>query len=300
MGNNFSIVLVHQGSIFYEYINDCITQILNFNECEIFFISNETHKNKIYNSKRVNFIPIEGLTKTKKHVLFNQTKSYDVNFRDGFNKSVTERFFLIEELMLELSLSNVFHFENDNLIYTDLSEHIITFSENYNFASVFDNDQRCIPSFVYFKSEDSIRKLTEFIINSNGTNDMSLLSDYRYVSQTEICNLPILPDFYDLDLVSRIGHRTNNPKQYYHNFNKFESIFDAACIGQFLGGVDPRNSPGDSSGFINESSLFNPSVFNLSFEVDSYNRKYPVMSYKDKKFKLNNLHIHCKNLKKFM
>jgi len=299
MDNRYSIVLVHQGNEFVDYINDCITQILKFNNCKIFIASNKIHQNKIINDELVSFVPIEELEKTENHNIFTKTKGYDVNFRDGFYKSVTERFLIIEEVMIKFSLSNVFHFENDNLIYIDISKHLETFVENYTFASVFDNDSRCIPSFVYFKSLESIRKLNEFIIGSSDSNDMSLLSEYRYHNISEIFNLPLFPDFYDLDLISPMGHRTNNPSHYYHNFDKFNSIFDAACLGQYLGGVDPRNIGGDTTGFINESCLINPSSFDFDFRIDEFGRKYPVVIFKGKEVKINNLHMHCKNLKKF-
>ena len=44
---------------------------------------------------------------------------------------------------------------------------------------------------------------------------------------------------------------------YNENFQEFNSIFDAAAIGQYLGGVDPRNSPGDTRGFVNETCVVN-------------------------------------------
>jgi hypothetical protein len=296
---NYNIVLVHKGNQFYDYINDCIFQICRFNTCPVYIISNDIHKDKVIKHNQVIFIPIESLTKTKTHEFFEKTKTYDTSFRDSFHKSVTERFFLIEEVMIKLSLENVFHIENDNLIYTDLNNILDVFTSNYTFSSVFDNDQRCVPSFIYIKDVNSINNLNNFIIDSPQSNDMDLLSNFRY-TQPQFINLPILPNFYDKKLISQIGHTTNNPGQYFNNFELFNSIFDAACIGQYLGGVDPRNNPNDSIGFINESSLFNPSVFNYSFKEDSKGRKIPILSFNNKEIKINNLHIHSKNLKNFI
>ena len=296
---NHNIILIHKGNQFYDYINDCISQICNFNRCPIYMVSNEAHKDKIIKHDQVTFVPIESLTKTKTHEFFEKTKTYDTSFRDGFNKSVTERFFLIEEVMIEFSLENVFHIENDNLIYTDLKDILSVFTSKYTFASVFDNDQRCVPSFIYIKDINSINNLNNFIINSPQSNDMDLLSNFRY-TQSQSISLPILPNFYDKKLMSQVGHTTNNPSQYFNNFELFDSIFDAACIGQYLGGVDPRNNSNNSIGFINESSLFNPSIFNYSFKEDSKGRKIPILSFNNKEVKINNLHIHSKNLKNFI
>ena len=92
---NHSVVLVHKGNQFYDYINDCISQIYRFNKCPIYIVSNNIHKDKIIKHDQVTFISIENLTKTKTHEFFEKTKTYDTSFRDGFNKSVTERFFLL-------------------------------------------------------------------------------------------------------------------------------------------------------------------------------------------------------------
>jgi len=296
---NHSVVLVHKGNQFYDYINDCISQICRFNKCPVYIVSNDIHKNKIIKHNQVTFVSIENLTKTKAHEFFEKTKTYDTSFRDGFNKSVTERFFLLEEVMTELSLENVFHIENDNLIYTDLEDILEVFTSKYTFASVFDNDQRCVPSFIYIKDIKSINNLNNFIINSPQSNDMDLLSSFRY-THPDFINLPILPNFYDKKLTSQIGHITNNPNQYFNNFELFDSIFDAACIGQYLGGVDPRNNSNASVGFINESSLFNPSIFEYYFKEDSKGRNIPFLFFNNKEVKINNLHIHSKNLKNFI
>ncbi len=39
------------------------------------------------------------------------------------------------------------------------------------------------------------------------------------------------------------------------NYEEFNAIFDGAAIGQYLGGVDPINCPGDTTGFVNETCV---------------------------------------------
>jgi len=251
------------------------------------------------NHDLLEFVSIEELEKSGGHKLFELNKKYDISFRDGFNKSVTERFFLIEELVDKFSLENIFHIENDILLFFQIENLIGVFESEYDFASVFDNDNRCIPSFVYFKNLDSVKKLCKFINLSNQTNDMRLLSDYRYVVKN--CpNLPIIPESFEYPLVSKTGLTTRNPRAYSNNFKLFDSIFDAACIGQYLGGVDSRNTSGNTIGFINESSILNPSFFKYRFINDTEGRKIPYIEHKGEYIKINNLHIHSKELKKHM
>lgn len=295
------IVLVHLGNNFFDYINDCIRQIRKFNDSEIYVIINTEHHSKIENFESIKLISPNKITKSENHILFDKNNNLDKTFRGGFWKYTTERFLYIEDLMIEYGLTNVFHLENDNLIFFEIKELLDVFEKNYTISTVFDNDNRSIPGFVYIKNEKSISDFNKFVNEHNNINDMELFSMYNNKVGHKL-NLPVLPNHYDLDLVSMTGNRTKNPKQFFNNFEKFDSIFDGAAIGQFLGGIDIRNSNNHSQnvGFINESSLFSMKNFEILFIVDSKNRKIPVINYKNKKHRINNLHIHSKNLKQFL
>lgn len=83
------------------------------------------------------------------------------------------------------------------------------------------------------------------------------------------------------------------------NFDVFSCLFDAAAIGQYLGGVDPMIDPSDTRGFVNETCVIKYNNYKIWFEeVD--NIKRPYIEIHNNKYKIFNLHIHCKNLKKFM
>lgn len=293
-----SIVLVHLGGQFFDYINDCIEQIKKFNNCDVYLVCEDIHKDKVLD-KKVIFVPINTLPQNDKHQTFNNTTQLNRNFRGGFWKFATERFFLLERVMEIFKLENVFHLENDNLIFSNLEDYVKIFEDEYNIAAIFDNDDRCIPGFMYFKDLSSISDFTSFILGKNGINDMELLPQYKKETN-RVKNLPILPSNYDLPFKSQTGLTTIDEKQYFTNIDKFNLIFDGAAIGQYLGGIDPRNQAGNTVGFINESSLFDISKFSFEWELDDKGRMIPFLIYKEEKYKINNLHMHCKNLKKFM
>ena len=94
---------------------------------------------------------------------------------------------------------------------------------------------------------------------------------------------------------SPMGHQVKNIQKYYNNIEAFQSIFDAAALGQYLGGIDPNNGP-SSPGFINESCVFNPSLLSYEWINDDRGRKIPYIIFSGEKYRINNLHIHCKNL----
>ena len=170
-------------------------------------------------------------------------------------------------------------------------------------AAVFDNDDRCIPSFIYASDKNSMSHLAAFMVENAylGKNDMEVLGLYKKQCPAKIKNLPIIPDSYHevYSLESSSGCKTQDPSGYSANFNKFQSIFDAAAIGQYFGGVDPRNGP-SAPGFINELCLFNPANLNYEAKFDEQGRLIPYLLFQDKKYRINNLHIHSKNLKQFL
>ena len=293
----YNIILVHIGSDFCDYLNDCILQIRKTNKCKIYLLISEKHNDRIVD-KNVVIGNLEYINISDKHKKFNEVTKLDKNFRNGFWKSATERFFYIEDFVYEYSLTNIFHLENDNLIYFDINDKINIFENNYNIGAVFDNDIRCIPSFMYFKDINYISEMTEFILYKNTNNDMESIAMFKKYN-INISNLPILPNFYDKEFKSLNGLFTDDKLQYSNNFNLFNSIFDGACIGQYIGGVDPRNQSGDTRGFINESCIFNVMNFNFVFENDN-GIMSPFAIIDNNKIKINNLHIHSKNLKKYI
>ena len=115
-----------------------------------------------------------------------------------------------------------------------------------------------------------------------------------------IDNLPIISGEYTnhQPMKSTHNHVAADPQIYCQNINFFKSIFDAAAIGQYLGGGDPRNST-HGPGFITESCIFNPSLLVYEWLEDLEGRKVPFAVYGGEKFRVNNLHIHSKNLWQF-
>ena len=122
----------------------------------------------------------------------------------------------------------------------------------------------------------------------------------RQAGSDVINNLPIIfPEYtktFKLGSTSR--HKVKNSKDYYHNVEHFDSIFDAAAIGQYLGGIDPMHKNSEP-GFINETCIFNPSKCTFDWQLDEEGRKIPLIGCNGRQYKLNNLHIHSKALYKF-
>ena len=83
------------------------------------------------------------------------------------------------------------------------------------------------------------------------------------------------------------------------NFDKFNYIFDAAAIGQYLGGVDPKNTAGDTTGFVNETCIIKYDKYKFEWKIID-DMKKPFIIIDNESYPIFNLHIHSKNLDKFV
>ena len=76
------------------------------------------------------------------------------------------------------------------------------------------------------------------------------LFTFYSLNKNIVDNLPIISE----ELIS-------NNINFSNCYNDFNSIFDGAAIGQYLGGIDPRNNSSNSIGFVNEQCIFNVSNY---------------------------------------
>ncbi|KKP29172.1 MAG: hypothetical protein UR12_C0013G0002 [candidate division TM6 bacterium GW2011_GWF2_30_66] len=303
---DYSIIFIHLGASIPSYITHAIKQAKLFNKkCNIYLLTDNTSiLASIEKIPEANIINIAKIPISAYYKEFEQKTTLDKNSREGFWLNASKRFLVLHDFIKHRKLTNVFHIEYDTMLYANLEELMPIFTKNYpNMAAVFDNDDRCIPCFVYIKDELSSEKIAAcFTKNAvSGKNDMEILAILKKEFPSFISNLPIItPDYINIvGLKSQSGKTTKTPFIYSNHIDEFNSIFDAAALGQFLGGIDPRNG-NSKPGFINESCLFNPSLLNFSWEKDNHNRDIPHATFANKKYKINTLHIHSKKLGNFV
>jgi len=278
------IILIHTGTEYPHYINDCILQLKKYKH----------NVHLIISKCLINMVTIDDIKKVIAEDYIDDKfnsfdiKNYDKNFRDGFWLSTSNRFFLLNTYTTKNKILNFFHIENDNLLFTNLVEVEKLLSGGvHEMSVVVDSEKRCIPSIMFFKSPTILNELCDYILRHQNNNDMENIFHFFNTNRDRVLNLPIIPHNYPLKNTS------NN--DYSNQFSIFNSIFDGAAIGQYLGGVDPRNDSGNTIGFINETTIFNPSNSEYEWEDGEI-----FMVYNDNRIKINNLHIHSKNLEKFI
>jgi hypothetical protein len=306
--DNYSIVFIHIGHSIPEYASVALSQAGLFNpNCPIILVANQKALDNFHPAlSGMHYLPVacETLVKTQEHHEFVHKTTLDATYREGFWKYASERFLVLYDLMQHYQLENVFHMEYDNLLYANLEELLPLFKNCYpGIAATFDNDERCIPGFIFFRHPSAIQKLAKYLAEhgEKGLNDMQIIARFKNETNNNVIgHLPIIMEKYvkKVPLISPSGHTVKNPYLFCNNSEPFNSIFDAAALGQFLGGIDPRNGP-SVPGFINESCVFNASYLKYAWEFDPRGRKIPYAIWDKKKYRINNLHIHSKRLKDF-
>lgn len=303
---DYSIVFVHLGPHFPSFLPIAISQAHAFcPTAKILLIAYQNVTGKENIQEYVTLIYTEDIHKTKEHEEFNRLSILDKGFREGFWHFATERLFYLDDLISQFDLKNTFHLENDNLLYVDLAELLPIFKRNYSgIAAPFESDNRGFASFIFIPNKECIHALACHLRDHarSGQNEMHLLNSFKNAfGPAFLDQLPTITQeyviYYGLRNINgrpcSIDHR-----KFYNHIAQFHSLFDGGAHGQYLGGIDPRNAP-IGPGFINEESFFNPHFLNYAWINDDLGRKIPYVIFENKRFRLNNLHIHCKNLNAF-
>jgi len=274
----FSLVLVCLEN-FQEYILTNIAQLLRLGHTDIYILTNSFLFSEF--EPFAPFLKLIDVDKLDDLFKFNEFSTLDKTFRGGFWFHTSARFFVIHAFMLKYGVQNVIHIENDVLLYYNCDEELANTFTDKKLYIPFDTYERNIASIVYIPDAEifgEILKCYDF-----AKNDMYNFSEIRKNTGL-IQNLPIfVSDSFNWER----AFVTNGYEKY---------IFDAAAIGQFIGGVDPRNAGGDTRGFVNETCVikYKDEGEIIWKMIDGLNK--PFIKNKGIEVPIFNLHIHCKDL----
>jgi len=306
-----SLVYVHLGRELPRYLADSISQARRFNaDTPIFVVAESAALDRADAIQRNGVIAVrlEELAPSKPHGRFRRISRLDRHFREGFWTYTTERFFALERLARAFTLREFIHIENDVMIYFDIAEMTGRLAPLYpNLASTFPNDELCVASLLYVANAESLVPLLDYINAQVGrwfsrpANEMEMIGRYRRLrGPTFIDTLPIVPPEYPGPLCSRNGQVPRRSADCWNHFDVLQGLFDASALGQYLGGIDPRNTAEiETVGYINECSIFDPSLCRLDFSRDGRGRRFPTLSAGGLAWPVYNLHIHSKTLAPF-
>lgn len=291
-----NIVMFHSGELLPIYLKDNFQQLRLFNpDIPVYFITDSFHMpNPVFSAYN---IIVDDMSKYISRDIYNFEVLYGRGKAD-FWTITTTRLMYIENFMFSNKMHDVCHFENDVLIYTDIKKLKPLLTKLYkDLAITVGGPDKCMTGFLFIKKPEALRRMTYFfveLLRQNGVhkvkkqygmdmvNEMTLMRAYSKEYPDMLRFLPSLP----------FG-------EYSENYDKFDSIFDPASWGQFVGGTldgRPGAKPGDH--YIGCLLKDNPE-YTVKWVTEN-NRKIPYFQYNGSMVRINNLHIHSKQLNKYI
>lgn len=276
------IVLVMLNN-FQDYILDNIANLIKFQNTNITLITDLKFINKFQTLfPSLNVINVEDLIPNYANDMLETINS----FRNGFWKLTTYRFNALQAYMEKYNITNIVHVENDVLVYKNLDE--VIFHDTNKILLTMDSEKRCIPGLMFITNHILLKTCLQHF--NPRLNDMENWGLCFHYFKAYVDTLPIF-----------ISDKSSPGREMItRNFDKYQAIFDAAAIGQYLGGIDTNNSSENTIGFVNETCIFNYSTYKFIWKKNENNLVVPYIIINETEYPIINLHIHCKKLKKFI
>ena len=300
--DNYSFVLVNINKMqFHKYIYDSITQLRLTNPDSHIYLCchKKTCEDSIdelwFRERNVHIVDLHHNLMFPSHIMYKTMVRRNPH---------AERFFIVYELMRRKRLKNVIHIENDVMVYQNMSNFIEPMSMLYKVGITRQSDEMCIAGFVYLRNWKAAQQLARYFLFHYNKNDMFGLSDFCKKNKHSL--LPVIPkgyeDVYEMTFESPTDgmmHTVADKYEYSECFESLKLIFDAAALGQYVGGVDKRVDSSDTSGFVNTNACYKAKDLNLFWDIDDGLKK-PYIKFGDNRYPVANLHIHSKELNKYL
>jgi hypothetical protein len=273
-----------------EYLNECIYQIRLFSDKPIYYIYDD-YENKLVENiykkyDNIHLIKYELVRNNDFDNIVNSRRNRfciidSIDRKELFIRSF-ERFYLLYNLCILKNIENVLFLELDNLIYDNPDIWFSQLTEKKLYY-MMDNVDRCASGIFISRNNNYLKDLLisfdNYILNDNGfLTEMTAL--YRFYQNNKE-TVYILPTHWDI-------------KPYSDNFK--DTIFDSSAMGIYLFGYHVMHTNGVlTKGSKNIYCFIDYTNYNFVWKIID-NKKIPFINYEGKMIKINNLHIHAKNL----
>lgn len=289
------LVFVFLGRDFPDYAKASLELVGITNDLEIVLLANQAVRQQVVNPN-IEFIPVEDFYNPS---TFDQIRRISINsstFRDGFWLKTLERFFVLEQFMIAFSEKNILHAELDQLLFrVDHLSKNLTASNFSGLMLPFHSPGIAVASIVFISDSGVLTDFVNYSVKQTSfDSEMTLLASWAKDSPSAVYAAPTLSSLkHSIDYESRIGLPLveNSTTQGY---------LDPAQVGQWAGGVDPRNVPLRSypmNKFVDpprELLLEKSDLSDFVFEFDSNEGFLTIASKRSMPSRLYNLHLHSK------
>lgn len=236
------------------------------------------------------------LLRNENNKIFNQISFLNKYGLGNFWSVTLQRFFVLEQYMLDCNQENVFHIENDVLIYENPEIFIDRFKNIYGDKILINPLTKGLSTaaYIFIPSYKSIKRVNDKLIEYLSLGEQKLIE----LTGEEMINEMVLLKLIErtTDFIDYLPAFPSDKVDYNFYYEVFGYYFDPASWGQFLDGT-PNHPPG----FVDKRHYIGQEIMKNGYKIDLIKGRPYIIDDKYKmKYKLANLHIHSKNLHKFV
>jgi hypothetical protein len=291
---NPEVVFVYLGNSFPNYAVASLKLAVKNSGMTVRILGNHALKNKA-DIDGVVFTSIEDFYNPEEFKKIEDKILSSHNFRQGFWLKTLERFFVIHQYMSTFEIFQVFHAELDQLLFE--GSNLVKKIENSGKTGIFvpfHTVDQAVASVFYCNDIETLASLLDYAKKENDFyNEMSLIAIWAKSSPNQIFALPTLSTvIYGSEVFARHGISTLTQEQ-------VGGIVDAAQLGQWVGGEDPRNIPlstKPTNHYLETKNLEIVSKSQLSKAKLSLQRndRLTITTESSSSIRIYNLHLHSK------
>lgn len=217
-------------------------------------------------------------------------------FRDGFWLRSLERLFVLEQFMAWSGLDCLFHAELDQLLFrADVLVNNLSKVKLPGLRVPFHTPELALASIMHIQGRDQLESLRNFALETEPfKNEMELLARWAKFKPERFQGLPTLASVFS----GRSQDLT--PPATVLDPAQTGGISDAAQVGQWVGGADPRNLPlreKPTNHFVDPPSRMLLTREQLSASKFSFEESSSVLAVElpdGRSYDLFNIHLHSK------
>jgi hypothetical protein len=291
--DNYKLYFVFLGKSLPHYAVSSIELAQKYSGMEVHLLGNRTQKKQI-EKLGIEFTGVEDFYDPSEFAETAKNLSLSSDYRNGFWLKTLERFFVLEQFMSFKKIHKIFHAELDQLLFrTDLLVLNIEKTGKKGVFYPFHTKQRAVASVFFCNDQNALRNMLEFARSSSSfENEMELLANWARENPKYAIRLPTMASFKE-NSDEQIADHLNSSVQ-------IDGVVDAAQLGQWITGIDPRNVPLNEkpkTHFVdrpNSEILTELELSNLVFSFDSSSGILSVSKIESENIPIFNLHVHSK------
>jgi hypothetical protein len=230
------LLFVYVGKTVPKYAQASLSLARDTSGIPIRLISGESNR-KYATRAGVSFSPLEEFYSPAEFEGARANILSNSKFRGGLWVKSLERFFILYQFAQKHSMSRVFHAELDQVLFNlDVLKSSLDSLPQVGLFVPFHSEQAAVASVFYCNSLNSLKSLLDYAsFGPPFLNEMVLISEWARLNSSECHRLPTLANELKKPWDSGLQPMDLIPSAEIHG------IVDAAQLGQWIGGIDPRN-----------------------------------------------------------